>query len=257
MSELSPTDAPSSGREIPIMIVGDSISHGSSGDWTWRYRLWKHLRAQHVELDLVGPKNTLDNIRTQEVGDGDHTYADPEFDTDHDAQWGRPYVSEKEEIEAKVAEHKPDYLLVLLGINDLVWYDADPPKFETNLREFITNARRGNARLAAAFGTVLETTRAVQEPEFALKVAGANERLRTVVKELSTEQSPLYIAETAAEFVAAKHTWDGTHPNPNGEIRIAAAFADVMASGFGIGTPYPRPYPDIAQVTAEAKETID
>ncbi|WP_407835157.1 hypothetical protein ACE1OC_00080 [Streptomyces sp. DSM 116496] len=73
-----------------------------------------------------------------------------------------------------------------------------------------------------------------------------------MVKELSTEQSPLYVAETAAEFVAEKHTWDGTHPNPNGEIRIAAAFADIVASGFGIGAAYPRPYRDIAQVAEEA-----
>ncbi|MGW7455154.1 hypothetical protein [Streptomyces sp. NPDC054787] len=131
-------------------------------------------------------------------------------------------------------------------------HQAMPPTW-IRLREFIANARLGNPKLAAAFGTVLEITRALQAPEFALKVAGANDRLRTVVKELSTTESPLYVAETAAEFVAAHHTWDGTHPNPNGEIRIAAAFADTMSSGFGIGTPYP----DITQVAAEAKETID
>ncbi|WP_407835158.1 hypothetical protein ACE1OC_00085 [Streptomyces sp. DSM 116496] len=51
----------------------------------------------------------------------------------------------------------------------------DPPKFEVNLREFIANARRSNPNLAAAFGTDMETTRTVQEAEFALKVAGANE----------------------------------------------------------------------------------
>lgn len=32
MSASSPTNAPDSGRETPIEIVGDSISHGSSGD---------------------------------------------------------------------------------------------------------------------------------------------------------------------------------------------------------------------------------
>lgn len=54
----------------------------------------------------------------------------------------------------------------------------------------------------------------------------------------------------------------GRHPpNPNGEIRIAAAFSaafsDVRASAFGIGAPYPRPFPEAAQVAARAKESID
>jgi hypothetical protein len=28
-----------------VLIVGDSITQGSAGDFTWRYRLWKHLAA--------------------------------------------------------------------------------------------------------------------------------------------------------------------------------------------------------------------
>ncbi len=245
------------GHVVNIMIVGDSISHGSSGDWTWRYRLWNHLREQDVDLDLVGPKATLDNIRTAEVGDDDDTYADPEFDRDHDAQWGRPYVTEKDEIEAKTREHDPAYLLVLLGINDLFWFDVQPAQFEANLREFIANARRGRPGLGIAMGTVLQCQKAVDEPEFAARVDASNARLRAVAAELDTAAEPVVVAETAAEFVAPEHTWDGTHPNPNGEIRIAAAFADALAVHFGIGAPYPRPYPDVPPVTPQAKASID
>ncbi|MEV0093808.1 GDSL-type esterase/lipase family protein [Streptomyces sp. NPDC050738] len=248
---------PSSSHVIPIMIVGDSISHGSSGDWTWRYRLWTHLRDHAVDLDLVGPKDTLDNIRTAEVGDDDDTYADPEFDRDHDAQWGRPYVTEKDEIEAKAREHDPEYLLVLLGINDLFWYGVEPPQFETNLREFIANARRGRPGVAIALGTVLQCQKAVDEPEFALRIDATNARLRAVATDLDTPAEPVVVAETAAEFVAPEHTWDGTHPNPDGEIRIAAAFADTLAHRFGIGAGYPRPYPEVPPVAATAKANVD
>lgn len=38
-----------------IMIVGDSISQGHEGDWTWRYRLWQWVNAQGVPVDFVGP----------------------------------------------------------------------------------------------------------------------------------------------------------------------------------------------------------
>lgn len=243
--------------EIPIMIVGDSISHGSSGDWTWRYRLWKHLRAHGVSLDLVGPKNSLDNIRTAEVGDDDDTYADPDFDPDHDAQWGRPYVTEKDAIEAKVQEHNPDYLLVLLGINDLFWYGVQPPQFEENLREFITNARRARPGLRLLIGRVLPTSKATEDADFATRVAACNDRMVTVVEELTGNESPIALAQTDAEFVAAEHTWDGTHPNPAGEFRIAAAFADSLAEKFGLGHRYPRPFPEVADVAPEAKAPID
>ncbi|WP_353945529.1 GDSL-type esterase/lipase family protein [Streptomyces sp. HUAS MG91] len=242
---------------IDIMIVGDSISHGSSGDWTWRYRFWKHLREHGVSLDLVGPKATLDNIRTAEVGDDDSTYADPEFDPDHDAQWGRPYVTEKDEIEAKVREHRPGYLLVLLGINDLFWYGVEPPRFEENLREFIANARRAEPNLRIVVGTVLECQKAVDEADFGARVGATNDRIRAVAEDLDSPSAPVVVAETAAEFVAADHTWDGTHPNPHGELRIAAAFADSLASRFGIGARYPRPYPDVPPVAPEAKASID
>ncbi|MBD0742279.1 GDSL-type esterase/lipase family protein [Streptomyces sp. CBMA152] len=242
---------------INIMIVGDSISHGSSGDWTWRYRFWKHLHEHHVSVDLVGPKDTLDNIRTAEVGDDDATYAEAGFDPDHDAQWGRPYLTEKDEIEAKVREHRPDYLLVLLGINDLFWYGVEPAQFEVNLREFLAGARRANPHLVIVLGTILQCRKAVDDPDFGARVDACNERLRAVAENLANPSSPVVVAETAAEFVAADHTWDGTHPNPNGEIRIAAAFADALADRFGIGARYRRPYPDVPPIAPAAKASID
>ena len=69
-----------------IMIVGDSISQGSAGDFTWRYRLWKHLEATAPgATTFVGDRNYLfDNITAQQ---GSHAYADPNFNTAHHALW--------------------------------------------------------------------------------------------------------------------------------------------------------------------------
>ncbi len=35
-----------------LLLVGDSVTHGSTGDWTWRYRLWHHLRACGLAAEL-------------------------------------------------------------------------------------------------------------------------------------------------------------------------------------------------------------
>ncbi|WP_460304361.1 GDSL-type esterase/lipase family protein [Actinocorallia aurea] len=238
------------------MIVGDSISHGSSGDWTWRYRLWKHLKEAGVELDFVGPRDDLDAITTVEVGDGDLTYLDPEFDTDHNAEWGRPYLAEKDVIEDKAGAHRPDLLLVLLGINDLFWYGLPAEENEANVRSFVAAARRGSPGLRLVLGTVLDTQRAREDPVFNARVSEFNRRLVLLAEDLSTPDSPVVIAPTATEFVASAHTWDGTHPNPRGELRIAAAFADVLALRFAIGAPYPRPFPHVPDLPPEAKRAL-
>jgi hypothetical protein len=44
---------------VRIMLFGDSITQGSTGDWTWRYRLWQTLAAAGVDFDFVGPRNDL------------------------------------------------------------------------------------------------------------------------------------------------------------------------------------------------------
>ena len=38
-----------------MMVVGDSISQGGEGDWTWRYRLWEWFKVQDVVVDFIGP----------------------------------------------------------------------------------------------------------------------------------------------------------------------------------------------------------
>ena len=41
--------------QAKLMIVGDSISQGMEGDWTWRYRLWEWLDSQGEDFEFVGP----------------------------------------------------------------------------------------------------------------------------------------------------------------------------------------------------------
>lgn len=35
---------------INVMIVGDSITQGHEGDWTWRYRLWEWFVDQGIDV---------------------------------------------------------------------------------------------------------------------------------------------------------------------------------------------------------------
>src|SRR5260370_3418578 len=95
------------------MIVGDLITQGSSGDYTWQYRLYKHLLADGVRARMVGPYGWLFNNVTG--SQGDHSYADPNFEYANDAAWGMALFREKDAIGGKMATHRPDYLLGFLG----------------------------------------------------------------------------------------------------------------------------------------------
>jgi hypothetical protein len=50
-----PTDIEVRPGAIGMMVVGDSISQGFEGDFTWRYRLWEWFSSQGLAVDFVGP----------------------------------------------------------------------------------------------------------------------------------------------------------------------------------------------------------
>lgn len=43
-----------------FMFVGDSMTIGRAGDFTWRYRMWQHLNASYGgPYAIVGPRTGL------------------------------------------------------------------------------------------------------------------------------------------------------------------------------------------------------
>ncbi|MDX3192709.1 fibronectin type III domain-containing protein [Streptomyces sp. MN03-5084-2B] len=226
------------------MVVGDSVSQGSAGDFTWRYRFDKHETSAGAQLTLVGPRDDLfDNVA--DTWNDNHTYADPAFGQHHDAAWGESMGGAATHIAGDVATYHPDYLLVLLGMNDLAFGLSDPAGTEASLRTFVANARQADPRVQFFFGTLLPSRRTESDPGHAADVADFNARLRRTVGELSTADSALYVAETGQDIVPAEDLWDGSHPNARGEVKIAAAFADSLAVNRSVGAPYPRPYPAV------------
>src|SRR5258708_40118388 len=121
------------------MVVGDSITHGSAGDYTWQYRLYQHLKADGVRPEMVGPVHWLYNNVTRL--DGNSSYASPYLGRSNDTTWGLTLSGAKTSISGTVATYRPDYLLVLLGLDDLFWYGASQQTMAANLVSFIGSAR--------------------------------------------------------------------------------------------------------------------
>lgn len=50
--------------------------------------------------------------------------------------------------------------------------------------------------------------------------------------------SPVLLAPHPAGYDIHTDTYDGTHPGPTGEHKLAGAFADAMHQAWGVGGPY-------------------
>lgn len=234
------------------MIVGDSMTMGSRGDYTWRYRLWRHLRAYGVDCAFTGPyTGVYDPVADAACHDG---YRDPGFPTAHHAAWGRPMARLNERIGADVAHHRPDTLLVMTGLIDLGFYTlADAT--ERNLRAFVAAVRAGNPRARIVLAPVPVNDRALADPLFAAQRTDFNARQARVVADLSTPDAPLLRTDALAGWDLLADTYDGTHPNVRGEHKIAAAFAETLHGRLSVGGPYgPIPHPT-AGVPAPAAPT--
>ncbi|MER5935407.1 GDSL-type esterase/lipase family protein [Streptomyces sp. NPDC002054] len=222
-----------------FMFVGDSMTIGRAGDYTWRYRMWQHLNATFGgPYKIVGPRTEVyDTFADAPVS---HDYADPGFPAHarrHLAGWGEGWQHMAPLVGGAVAAHKPDVLLVSLGLIDLGFY-TDAGQTAANVRAFVTAARQARPSVRMVLLPVIPNSRADTDEPFAAEVARFNELLAKAVADLSTDASPLLLAARPESYDIHYDTYDGTHPNASGEHRLAGEFAAVMHQAWGLGGPY-------------------
>ncbi|MFI5712430.1 SGNH/GDSL hydrolase family protein [Kribbella sp. NPDC051620] len=228
-----------------VMVVGDSISQGHEGDYTWRYRLANHLRQ---EVDFVGPWSGTTNLPAT-LPDGWPDEPVPpayegvyrpgiSFDSEHYARWGRQLAEAKDNIRATVAAQNPKYILLELGFNDLGWGISDPNGLWTDLQTFIREARAARPDLNFLVANVTQRTPLGSNPGLPAAISSYNSILANSLSTLSTAGSTVALVDIDGPMGVAD-TYDGLHPNGVGEYKIAKAFATVLSSRFGLGGAFP------------------
>jgi hypothetical protein len=230
------------------MVVGDSISQGLEGDYTWRYRLAQHLAGSGRPVDFVGPYTgttrvpaTLPagfpNTPTPPVFNG--AYRDyMTFDSNHFAQWGRQAHQAMGDIRAQVAAYQPDYVLVELGFNDLGWGVSNPDGLIADMRTLIGEARAGRSGVQVLVANVVHREPLAQLPQLDAVINEYNGKLGPALAALSTAGQPVALVDISSGYAYATDAYDGLHPNNIGEYKIARAFANVLSSTFGFGSAF-------------------
>ncbi|MGI5376273.1 SGNH/GDSL hydrolase family protein [Streptomyces sp. CA-251387] len=224
---------------LRFMPVGDSMTIGSAGEHTWRYRMWQHLRETYGgPFALVGPRETLYDKATD--APTSYEYAadcDPAFPRTHLAGWGEGWLHMAPLIGETVRACRADVLLVSLGLIDLGFY-TNAEQTAENAQRFVAEARAANPRVRMVVLPVIPNVRAASDAPFAAEVTRFNELLAKTVADLDEPRSPLLLASPPPSYDIHLDTYDGTHPNASGERKIAAAFADAMYQAWGVGDSY-------------------
>ncbi|MFJ9560056.1 GDSL-type esterase/lipase family protein [Streptomyces fuscichromogenes] len=221
---------------LRFMPVGDSMTIGSAGEHTWRYRMWQHLCETYGgPFTLVGPRETLYDKLAE--GPVSYAYADPDFPRAHLAGWGEGWLHMAPLIGEAVRSCRADVLLVSLGLIDLGFY-TNAEQTAANARTFVANAREARPGVRMVLLPVIPNIRATSDEPFAEQVTLFNELLAKAAADLDEPRSPILMASPPESYDIHTDTYDGTHPNANGEHRIAAAFAEAMWQGWGVGQEY-------------------
>ncbi|XVV08552.1 GDSL-type esterase/lipase family protein [Actinoplanes sp. CA-131856] len=249
-----------------IMVVGDSISQGLEGDYTWRYRLWQHLATGGAAADFVGPYTGTTRVPS-DLPDGFPTVPAPPvfngayrnhltFDSAHFAQWGRQAHQAMGDIRGQVATYRPDYLLVELGFNDLGWGVSNPDGLIGDMKNLIAQARAANPAIRVIVANVVRREPLAQLPQLDSIINEYNGKLPAALASVSTAASPVALADIASSYQWQFDAYDGLHPNGSGEHKIAKAFATVLSGTFGVGGPFTATSgPDLLSPAAPASIT--
>ncbi len=214
---------------VRIMAIGDSITAGDDGDYTWRYRLWQHLSQNGADVDFVG------DFTAPRAG----SYGASGWDSDHQAVWGRPAWVQKQETAAAVTRHTPDLVVLHIGTNDLA-YGGEAAVAASDVGAIIAAAR--SARPSVKFLLMKVIPRDGTDQTV---TQDYNARLAALAAGSSTAASPIAVGDAYTGVDPDDDLYDGTHPNRRGEYKIAAAVARGLWSSYGIGANYPT-IPDVA-----------
>lgn len=282
IAEWGPPPPGTADAPLRVMVVGDSMTQGDEGDWTWRYRLWEWFKDQGVNVDFVGPYSGTKNppeaaapapppfqgspptpSGPPPTTGGYSADADPAFDRDHFAVWGRQAAQDKTLIRQVVQNYKPDLLLVGLGFNDMGWFVSGPEGTLDSMRTLVSEARAAKPDINFALANVPQRTRIGGREDLIVNTDAYNRMLADAIPQWSTILSPVALVDWRGNYGCGPDScpagYDGLHPNALGEFQIAQAFERTLHTTYHLGFSVPgfsgplfRPTPTPSNVSAEA-----
>lgn len=235
--KLNPPPSLGYPKQFRAMIAGDSISQGREGDFTWRYRLWEWLRqSDELSVDFVGPwKGTypppdLDTAiprppplqgeepeeQNRPTQGGKYSQGvSSAFPDRHLSRWGQQARQSKSLVWQAVKDHKPVYLLIELGFNDIGWFVSDADGMLRDLKELVHNAQDGNPDIMVFVANIPHRSRIGGRQDLIDETNKANQKLPEAVKKWFRYDSRVFVVDLAGKYnCGSSDCPDGVRDSP-------------------------------------------
>jgi hypothetical protein len=230
LANSSRIDAPAAKR---VIVIGDSISEGGSGQDSFRRPLWNTLVADPTQplVDFVG---TRKGVR----GNGGTCAADlpstvfpvvPDFDQQHQSYWGwcvddvnLVLPSALTLLADPVVNRVPDIAVVHLGTNDIIQDSQAPSAIRDELSSLVDVLRAANPSIRVLLAQVIPTQSSPGQ------ISTLNQLIASLATSKSTQNSPVTAVDQFSGFNASTDLYDGVHPNASGEQKMAAKWWAAM-----------------------------
>lgn len=135
--------------------------------------------------------------------------------------------------------HQPDYLLLMLGFNDLGWGVSDADGLLITMRELIDEARKGKSNIHILVGNVVHRT--FLREDLVEKTNKYNAALPSAIASWSFPNSRVSLVDIPGHYDCNRNScpdgYDGLHPNSKGEYHIAQAYAKVLKANYNFAGP--------------------
>ncbi|KAF8705283.1 GDSL-like Lipase/Acylhydrolase family, partial [Rhizoctonia solani] len=191
-----------------VMFLGDSIT-GSPG--CWRALLWTQLvNAGKTNVDMVG------TLPAQGCG--------IPYDGDNEGHGGylATNIANQNMLPAWLSATTPDVVAMTLGTND-VWSSIAPATILTAFSKLVDQMRASKPTMKILVAQILPMNPSGCT-ECNQRVIAFNSAIPAWAKNKTTTASPITVVDLYKGFNTTTDTYDGVHPNENGNAKIAASY---------------------------------
>jgi hypothetical protein len=221
-----------------IMPLGNSITQARVGHNSYRRPLWHRLAGAGYQVNFVGSQNS----------NHEGPPANPDFDQDHEGHWGWRADQLLGGISGWAQDHQPDIVLMHVGSNDM-FQGQDLNSTVSELEQIIDRLRSVNPQVKILLARLIEPTEWNGRWQ---RIRQLNDAIPGIASHKSTSQSPVILVDQTQGFNADYDTYDGVHPNPDGESKMADRWFEALARILSPNTPAPAPAPPTAIIPPPA-----
>ncbi len=208
---------------IRIMPLGNSITEGTSTKESYRFHLDAMLRKAGYHFDFVGSLK-----KHQNNGKDPESY---EYDLDHEGHWAREADWLLPRVHGFAEEANPDMVLLHIGTNDINHESGTPEEVTDRTVEdisgIIDSLRDVNPNVSVLLAKIIPTT-ANEIPNANDVIDMLNAKLETLVEEMKTEESLVYLVDQNTGFDTNSDMVDPYHPNESGAKKMAEVWLSAI-----------------------------